>query len=93
MANRAFLRPRSVDDPPQGDYEYKPRIIGFEDVTLAGLLAKILASTEFQALSLDVFWVVEEIEYEVVVTKLAVGGLPAELNYSCLVWYTEALKI
>ena len=91
--SRAFLRPRSVMEPPQGDFEYVPVIRGYEDTTLAGLNAKLQTEKDIQAASVDELFVIEEIEYQVVVTKPSIGGNPAELLYSAMVWATEVVKV
>ena len=88
--SRAYLKPRSVDQPPQGDFEYLPIIKGFEDSTLAGLNAQLDAEKQVQAQSVDYFYVVEEIEYQVVVTKL---GPNPDMLYSAMVFGWEIRKV
>lgn len=91
--SRTFLQPTSMKIPPQGDYEYRPIILFLEDTTMAGLQAQLTAQVSAQELSEVALYVLEEIEYQVNVTKPAVGMIPAELNYSCMLWFSEAKKV
>ena len=91
--SRAFLKPRSVDIPPQGDYEYLPIIRLVESDSAAGLEA--LLSTGFGVDSQSVYelYVVESVEYSTTVVKFAVGMNPGEVLYSALVWATQARRV
>ena len=93
MVDRAWLRPVSVREPPQGDFSYLPIVRAFEDTTLAGLNSQLDASFGVQSQSVQELWVLEEIEYQVSVTKPAIGGMPAELHYSALIWATKVERV
>lgn len=93
MVDRAFLRPRSVIEPPQGDYQYFPIVRFYEDTTRAGLQAQMNVTFSVDAQSLSEFWVIEQVEFDVEVTKPAVGGNPAELIWTAMVWATQAIKV
>ena len=93
MVDRAWLRPMSVREPPQGDFTFLPVVKAFEDTTLAGLNSQLDADFGVRSQSLNELWVLEEIEYQVSVTKTAVGGNPAELHYSALIWATKVQKV
>lgn len=93
MVNRAYLRPRSVDNPPQGDFQYSPAMVILEDTTQAGLQAQLVSEFNTNAQDMDRFWVIEQVEYTVVVTNPATGVSPAKLLYSVLVWATKAEKV
>ena len=93
MVDRAWLRPMSVREPPQGDFTFLPVVKAFEDTTLAGLNSQLDADFGVRSQSLNELWVLEEIEYQVSVTKSAVGGLPAELHYSALIWATKVERV
>ena len=84
--SRSFLRPKSVDEPPQGDFEYIPIIQGFEDTTLAGLNAQLSLDRQARAQSVTSYYVIEEIEYQVVYT-------PMNTLYSCMIWATEIRRV
>lgn len=90
---RAFLRPKSVNEPPQGDFEYIPLFQAFEDTTLAGLNAQLDLDIQAQAQSTTSYYVIEEIEYQVVVTQPKTGMVGPELLYSCMIWATEIRKV
>ena len=93
MVDRAWLRPRSVAEPPQGDFAYLPFVKGFEDTTLAGLNAQLAADFPIRAQSVQELWVIEQIEYQVVVLQHALGGMPAERLYSAMIWATKVQKV
>ena len=93
MVDRAWLRPMSVREPPQGDFSFLPVVKAFEDTTLAGLNSQLDADFGVRSQSLNELWVLEEIEYQVSVTKTAVGGNPAELHYSALIWATKVQRV
>lgn len=90
---RAYLKPRSVERPPQGDFSYLPVVKLHEADTAAGLEA--LMDTEFgvNSLATTELWVIESIEYQVAVLKPAVGMNPAQLSYSALIHATRAKKV
>ena len=92
MANRGFLRPRSVIEPPQGDFIYLPRVFLYEADTAAGLQAAMNPAFQLESQDTDWFWVIEDIEYEVAVARPEIGMNPAILSYSALVWATQVLK-
>jgi len=92
MANRGYLRPRSVIEPPQGDFVYIPRIFTYESDTAVGLALEMTVGLEIQSQDPDWYWVVEDVEYQVTVIKLAIGMNPAVLSYSALVWATQVIK-
>ena len=89
----SFLKPRSVIDPPQGALQYSPEIFGYEGDTLAELVTAMNAGAGIQAVDPDNFYVVESVEYQVAVTKPAIGMTPAEMKYSALVWATRCERI
>ena len=93
MADRAFLRPNSMDMPVQGDWEFKPIFKLFEDDTMAGLQAQLDVGLTIQQQDPTDLYVIEEIEYQVTVTKLASGNKPAELLYSAMIWGSWAHRI
>jgi hypothetical protein len=92
MANRGFLKPRSVNEPPQGDFLYLPVVVIKEAATAAELEALLNIGANGQSLDTDWFWVIERIDYEVVVVKPEVGMNPAVLLYSALVHATQVIK-
>jgi hypothetical protein len=92
MANRGFLRPRSVNEPPQGDYIYIPVVIIKEAATAAELEVLLNLGATGQSLDTDWFWVIERIDYEVAVLQPMIGGNPAILSYSALVHATQVIK-
>lgn len=92
MANRGFLRPRSVIEPPQGDFIYLPRVFLYESDTAAGLEATMNPAFQLEGQDTDWYWVIEDIDYQTAVVKPAQGMNPAILSYSALVWATQVLK-
>lgn len=90
---RAFLKPRSVDTPPQGDFEFLPQVTLYESDTAAGLEAAMDIGATNQSQDLDNYWVVESVEYQVAVLQHAIGMNPAVLSYSALVWSTRAHRV
>jgi hypothetical protein len=93
MANRAFLRPNTMNMPVQGDFEFKPLIIFYEDTTMAGLQAQVVAGAAIQQQNPTDLFVVEEIEYQVSVLQPIIGMNPAVLNYSCMIHISWAHRI
>lgn len=91
--DRAFLKPRSVDKPPQGDFVYLPQIFLLEDTTQAGLEAQFTAQTEIRQQSIAEFWVVESVQYSTAVTAPKTGMNPAEMLYSVMIHATKCLKV
>jgi len=91
--DRAYLKPRSVDVPPQGDFVYPPVVKLFESDTSAGLQALLNADFGIDQQDLTAFWVIESVQYAVAVTKMAQGNNSAELLYSALVWATRVEKV
>lgn len=91
--DRAYLKPRSVDVPPQGDFAYPPVVKLFEADTAAGLEAMMDADFGIQRQSITEYWVIESIQYAVVVTAMWSGMVPPKLLYSALVWATKVEKV
>ena len=92
MADRGYLKPRSVIEPPQGDFIYQPRIFLYESDTSAGLQLLMNPALGILSQETDWYWVIEDVEYQVVVVKQAIGMNPAILSYSALVWATQVIK-
>lgn len=90
---RAFLRPVTVEPPPQGDFEYIPEVYGYEGDTMAELIDAMNGGVGTQSTDLENYFVVEDIQYQVAVTKPAVGNNSAELLYSAMVWATRVHKV
>ena len=91
--DRAYLKPRSVDVPPQGDFVFPPVVKIFESDTAAGLEALLDADFSIQQQSITEFWVIESIQYAVTVIRPEVGMNPAVVRYSALVWATKVGKV
>jgi hypothetical protein len=91
--DRAYLKPRSVDVPPQGDFVFPPVVKIFESDTAAGLEALLDADFGIEQQSITEFWVIESIQYAVVVTAMWAGMTPPVLLYSALVWATKVEKV
>ena len=92
MADRGFLRPRSVDDPAQGDFLYLPRVFTYEADTAAALADEMNIGAGIQSQDTDWYWVIEDIEYQTTVLSQELGMQPAVLKYSALVWATQVIK-
>lgn len=92
MADRGFLRPRSVNPPAQGDFIYIPTIVGYEADTLAALVLQMNVGAGIQNTEPDWWWVVEQIQYETTVVKPEIGMNPAIIKYSAMVWLTKVIK-
>lgn len=90
MADRGFLRPRSVIEPPQGDFIYLPRVFVYESDTAAGLEALMNPGFGAQSQDTDWYWVIEDIDYQVAVTRT--HNNQPKVRYSALVWATQVLK-
>lgn len=91
--SRAFLKPRSVDIPPQGDYQYLPIIRLVEADSASGLEALLSTGFGIDSQSVDELYVVESIQYSTTVAKAAQGNNPAIVLYSALVWATQAKRV
>ena len=91
--SRAFLKPVTVEPLPQGDFEYGPVVNVYESDTAQGLEDLMAGAATTNAQATDWFWVIESVQYQVVVTKPAVGNNPAEMLYSALVWATQVRKV
>jgi hypothetical protein len=91
--DRAYLKPRSVDVPPQGDFVFPPVVKIFESDTAAGLEALMDADFGIQQESITEFWVIESIQYSVSVIKLETGANDHMALYSALVWATKVEKV
>jgi hypothetical protein len=90
MVDRAFLRPRSVAEPPQGDFRYLPEVRIYTDTTAAGLQAQLDIEFDVSAASVQELWVIESIQYAVVVTQ---PGPNPDMEYSALVWATKVERV
>lgn len=85
----SFLRPRSVIAPPQGALTYTPKIVFLEDSSLAGLQAQVDATTGTQSIDADNYYVLEQVQYQVMTSKLGPGP---DTIYTCMIWLTKAEK-
>lgn len=85
----SFLRPRSVQLPPQGAYDYIPVVKLYESDSAAGLEALLSGGFGVESLDPDNYYVIESIEYEVEYKPAPM----AEWRYSALVWATQVLKV
>ena len=85
MVDRAFLKPRSVELPSQGDFQFTPIIRVFDEATPAALQAAMTADFGVQQQSTTDYYVIEEIDYQVYNTLSPM----AETRYSAMVWGTE----
>lgn len=92
MANRGFLRPRSVDDPAQGDFLYLPVFFIREADTAAELETLLNLNAGIQSQDPDWYWVIEDVEYQTTVLDQEQGMQPAVLKYSALIWATQVIK-
>lgn len=90
MADRGFLRPRSVIEPPQGDFVYLPRVFLYEADTAAELEDLMNPGFGAQSQDTDWYWVIESIQYQVATTRL--HNTQPKVRYSALVWATQVLK-
>jgi hypothetical protein len=93
MADRAFLKPRSVSEPPQGDFRYLPEYRLYEAPTAALLQEALNLQVSVDTQDILNYWVVEEIQYQVAVLKHALGADSAEMSYSAVVRATQVVKI
>jgi hypothetical protein len=93
MTDRAFLRPRSVIEPPQGDFRYLPEYRLYEAPTAALLQDALNLEAGVDQQDLLNFWVVEEIQYQVAVLKQEIGMTPAVMSYSAVVRATQVIKV
>jgi hypothetical protein len=89
----SFLRPRSISQPSQGRYEYFPEAVIHEADTAAGLEALLAGTVYVQSTDVDNYYVVESVEYQVVVVQTMLGGNPPILSYSALVHLTRVNKV
>jgi hypothetical protein len=91
---RKFLKPRSVDIPPQGEFHYIPIIIVHESDTAQGLEDLFdLGLTRYQAETPLDFYVVESVSYTVSVIVEQMGSTPAVMSYSALAWVTQCKRV
>jgi hypothetical protein len=91
---RKFLKPRSVDIPPQGEFYFIPIIIVHEADTAQGLEDLFdLGMARYQAETPLDFYVVESVSYTVNVLVAQSGGTPAVMSYSALAWVTQCKRI
>ena len=91
--DRAFLQPRSVAAPPQGDFTFPPVVKIYEADSAAGLELLMDGDFSIQAASIAEFWVIESVQYATTVVKPEVGMNPAVVLYSALVWATQVKKV
>jgi hypothetical protein len=93
MVSRVFLKPRSVQEPYQGDFQYVPIVKIYEAATAAAL--EDMMSVNFTVESQDTtqYLVIESIQYSTVVVQTMLGGNPPILRYSALLHATQVLKI
>lgn len=90
---KAFLKPVTVEPPPQGDYRYRPLVVVLEADSAAELQALFVAEVAVQSQDTTAYYVLESVEYQVVVVKLVVGNQPAVVKYSALLHISQALKV
>ena len=64
-----------------------------ESDTAAGLQAELQVGVDVQSVDTTAFYVIESVQYQVVMTKEAKGNKPAEMKYSALIWASQALKV
>jgi hypothetical protein len=83
--SRVFLKPRSVELPSQGDYEFVPLVRVYEADSAANLESQLNAEFGVQSTSTTEFYVIEDIEYQVRYKPAPM----AEWRYSALVWATK----
>ena len=74
---RAFLKPITVQQPPQGDYEYIPEVHGYEGSTLTELINQMNLGVGVLSLDLENYYVVEDVQYETTVLAQELGMQPA----------------
>ena len=91
--DRAYLKPRSVDVPPQGDFTFPPVVRLFEADSALGLELLLAADFSVQQTSITEFWVIEAIQYATTVIRQESGMHPAVVLYSALVWATKVEKV
>ena len=91
--DRAYLKPRSVDVPPQGDFVYPPVVKIYEADSAAGLEALLSADFGIQQQSITEFWVIESIQYATTVLAQELGMQVAVVKYSALVHATKVEKV
>ena len=87
----SFLRPLSVQLPPQGAYEFLPQVFIYEDTSAAGLEALINAEKVTLGGDVDNFWVIESVEYQVTYAPIPMDN--SRVLYSALVHATQIRKI
>ncbi|MDB4312221.1 hypothetical protein N9937_02200 [bacterium] len=82
----SYLKPRSVELPAQGAFQFRPSVFLLEDSSMAGLQAQLNAEVVTQQSDPANYWVIEDIQY--VVSKDSPGML-----YSVMIWATQVEKI
>jgi hypothetical protein len=93
MASRAFLKPRSVQEPSQGAHSYLPVVRVLEADSAAGLEAAIAGGVQVESQDTTAYWVVESVQYSTAVVQTMLGGNPPIVRYSALLHATKILKI
>jgi hypothetical protein len=93
MANRAFLKPRSVQEPYEGAFSYLPVVRTYEADSAAGLEALMSAGVQVESQDTTAYWVVESVQYSTAVVQTMLGGNPPIVRYSALLHATKILKI
>lgn len=78
-----YLKPRSVDLPSQGQFEFRPHVKMFDADSPAALELELNNFFSIQSLDADNKWVVEDIQY-------AVGPPPAP-RHLALVRLTQVI--
>ena len=80
-----FLKPKSVDEPYQGAFQYRPLVRVFDEASPAALETAMTTALSIQEVDPTRYIVVEQIQYETYVT---VPPMPVN-RFTCMVWYTE----
>jgi hypothetical protein len=93
MVSRVFLKPRSVQEPYEGDFQYLPIVKIYEADTAAALEAQMSLDFGIESESLTQYTVVESIQYSVAVIKMETGANDHMALYSALVHATQVLKV
>ena len=80
-----YLKPKSVDLPSQGAFEFRPVVLIFEEMSAAALQVSMTAAMVAQTVDATQYFTIESIDYEVTYKPP-----PMDLmSYSALVHATE----
>ena len=90
---RAFLKPITVNPPPQGDYKYRPILLVIEANSASELQAMFESEMQIQSVDTTAYYVVESIGYQIAVVRPATGQEEAEVKYSALIHITQVQRI